>query len=357
MILDRSVVMLIIRLLTIGLMTLFCAHCASNYSTQETLDGKFLGNPESYKKYLPLVISPKTPSININQSVTLTATGGSSGYIFRIVSGKGAIAQSGVYSAADIPGNVTIEVKDSVGTIAQATVSVNVDQKLPNTSTGMKVWIKADAQPLANNTSLSTTNNLIDSAASGANVTNNTNVGLFLTNVYNGKPIIRYDAALSCANPINVPGGFAFNTTTNTIIVVASTSSSSSGAIFSSTGFGSTPMLHANPFYWDNRTSTTVTDAIAMGASLPNSLNVLVITQTDSVLVQAFQNGVFMGEKVSVAPLNGRTISSIGGTGGFFYGGDLAEIILYNRVLTNAENYAIQCGLAKKWGITMANCQ
>lgn len=319
-------------------------------STQDFLDAAFLN-----QSALPIWVSPTSSTLKFGETVKLTVSGGIKPYTFSILSGKGTVASDGTFTAPDAPVNTVVGVKDMKGNQGFCTITMVVDQKLPNTASGMKLWIKADAQSISNNANV--TGLVTDALGSTINFGANTFVGVFKTNIFNGKPVFRYDAAFSAANPVTGTN-FGFTTATNTIIIVATTSSSSSGAIFTSSGTGSTPMLHANPFYWENQTATvTIADAIAMDAALPNSLNVLVITQTDSVLLQAFQNGVFVGEKVPVSPLNGKSINNIGGIGGSYYGGDIAEIILYNRVLTNAENYAIQCGLSKKWGFTMANCQ
>lgn len=329
-----------------------CLSCARNYNTQDFLDGKFLGDPAAYKKYPPLLLAPQTTTLSLSQSVTLKASGGSeSGYVYSVISGKGSVTQAGVYTASDVPGAVLVEVKDSVGTNGHATISVNVDQKLPNTISGLRIWLKADAQSFSD---LQAVNQINDSSGFGTNATTATADPTFRTNQYNGKPIIRYNGTSNYHT-------FAYTwTSTTTFFAVITQSAIASGGLVTggTANFGPTIRLSnsGTPFTWYNDNTITVTDSVAFKSTAFTGLNIVGVMQSDSNLLQGYQNGELVFDRVPLVNMAGKTIVNLSGPSQRF-GGDLAELIVYTRVLTNAEVYALQCGLAKKWGVTMANCQ
>lgn len=338
--------------LSIALILFLSVNCAKSYHTQEFLDGKFLGDPATYKKYPPLLLTPQTATLSLSQSVTLKASGGSeTGYVYSVISGKGSVTQAGVYTASDTPGNVVVEVKDSVGTNGHATIAVNVDQKLPNTITGLRIWLKADAQSYSD---LATVPTISDSSGFGTNATTATADPVFRTNQYNGKPVIRYNGTSNYHT-------FAYTwTSATTFFAVITQSTIASGVLLNGGSTNNSPTFRLSstgaPFTWYNDNTAPTLDSEVLKSTANSGLNIIGITQTDGSLLQGYQNGELVTEKVPLVNLAGRTIVSLSGLGPRF-GGDLAELIVYTRVLTNAEVYALQCGLAKKWAVTMSNCQ
>lgn len=74
--------------------------------------------------YATLGITP--PSVTVTagagQIVPFSGTGGSGGYGYTLVSGPGTLSPTGVYTAANTSGTATVQVIDSLGTTAAATV-------------------------------------------------------------------------------------------------------------------------------------------------------------------------------------------------------------------------------------------
>lgn len=74
----------------------------------------------------PLVISPATYSLAVNNSHTFSASGGQTPYVFTIQSGGGSVNSStGAFTAPAAAGTTVIRVTDNLGSTADATVTVN----------------------------------------------------------------------------------------------------------------------------------------------------------------------------------------------------------------------------------------
>jgi hypothetical protein len=73
-----------------------------------------------------LAIAPATTSVVINGSATLTASGGLSPYTFSIKSGSGTIGSlTGIYSAPSSAGSAAVQVTDSLGSTAVASLAIS----------------------------------------------------------------------------------------------------------------------------------------------------------------------------------------------------------------------------------------
>jgi|GEM_PF-6695818 len=72
-----------------------------------------------------LSIIPEDVVLPIGTSYVFQASGGSEPYIYSLVEGDGSIAEeTGLYSAAAIPGNATVAVTDSLGFVKEADITV-----------------------------------------------------------------------------------------------------------------------------------------------------------------------------------------------------------------------------------------
>ena len=73
-----------------------------------------------------LGISPASKILAVNNTQTFSATGGTSPFTYSIAAGGGAInATSGLYTAPVAAGTATVRVTDSLGAVANATVTIN----------------------------------------------------------------------------------------------------------------------------------------------------------------------------------------------------------------------------------------
>lgn len=75
---------------------------------------------------LPLVITPSTWSLVINDTKTFTASGGEAPYVFSILSGSGSVDPStGDFTAPATPGTTVVRLTDNLGSHADAAVTIN----------------------------------------------------------------------------------------------------------------------------------------------------------------------------------------------------------------------------------------
>jgi hypothetical protein len=81
-----------------------------------------------------LGVTPSTNNLGHGQSVQLQATGGSGSYRFLIYGGTGQISATGAYTAPSVDETDTIEVLDSAGNEAFATVTVGAVSSTPGNS-------------------------------------------------------------------------------------------------------------------------------------------------------------------------------------------------------------------------------
>ncbi len=73
-----------------------------------------------------LSMSPSSTTMNVLTSVTFSASGGTGGYRYSILDGGGTInSTSGRYTAPSVPASVTLQVRDSSGQVATASIYVN----------------------------------------------------------------------------------------------------------------------------------------------------------------------------------------------------------------------------------------
>ena len=227
---------------------------------------------------------------------------------------------------------------------------------------GPVLWLKADALGLANGTAVST---WTDQTEYGFNLTQGTgaNQPILYTGQINGYPAVRFDGSNDF-----MQGSFSGSITNKTMMAVVRltnltpTATSGGGApVTVQNAAGSqfdaivyneyTPKRWLNGTDGFNRTPATVSayDQTSTGPHL------VTITSASSSY-NLFQNG---GLESSTTWYSPPTITSgtfnvglrhTGAGNGYFYG-DVAEVLVYNKALTDAERYSIETSLMTKYGI------
>lgn len=95
--------------------------------------------------FFPITVTPNDYTMITNSSLNLTVYGGKPPYLFSITSGSGSISSSlGVFNSDSITGNVIIEVKDSVNTVA--TVKLKIVTPLSLSPSTLNVNINSSYQ-------------------------------------------------------------------------------------------------------------------------------------------------------------------------------------------------------------------
>ena len=105
---------------------------ATGTETATVTDGAATTSSVSVVVYNPLAISPTTVTMSVNATQTFTATGGclngtncvGGAYTWSVVSGGGSITTAGVFTAPSGTATCVVQVADSIGNVAQSTVTV-----------------------------------------------------------------------------------------------------------------------------------------------------------------------------------------------------------------------------------------
>jgi hypothetical protein len=103
---------------------LFTAPATAGSTVIQVTDANGGTSQISINNYAALGITP--PSLTVTagagQTMQFSGTGGSGGYTYTLVSGPGTLSPTGVYTAVNTSGTATVQVADSLGTSAMATV-------------------------------------------------------------------------------------------------------------------------------------------------------------------------------------------------------------------------------------------
>ena len=177
---------------------------------------------------------------------------------------------------------------------------------------------------------------------------------IYLTNAQNGRPVVRFNGTtgtyLESAATINM-------STPNTIIVVAKDNGTSQifGGVFSHELYMS--VFSGGSYYW---LDTSGGNVAACTVPAINVFRVITAqyTQASTVNSNVFYNGTLYS---SCSNGSGNTSAGLGrvelggrawgGYTGRIFKGDIAEVIVYNRVIDDGERAQVEAYLTTKWGL------
>ena len=246
------------------------------------------------------------------------------------------------------------------------TYVTNTPERIPN----LQLWLDAQRIAQANDTEVAT---WTDASGNGYNAEQNTTAArpIYKTNQLNGLPVVRFDGVDDFMELVSGSLDMARNVAGLTIVAVVKYPADSSENIAFSIANDSTVSrsillqdalnkyraggrrLDANPF--ESAIST-------QNATAAFIIQTGVLDYTNATLNQ-YINGVVDGtdDPFQTAGSTSNTASSrirVGAnsvvTAGSLLTGDIAEIIVYQRVLTANELTNVHAYLAAKWGITLA---
>jgi len=207
--------------------------------------------------------------------------------------------------------------------------------------TNLSLWLKADSLPtlVLNGSSVSAWK---DCSGNGNDVIQSdiNSQPTYLTNTLNGHPVIKFDGTTD----------YLRNTTFSqtqplTVFVVWHVNSTNGGTVFD--GVNSRILLR----YFNNMQAYAGASLI-YNKSIPfTNLSTIEYNSSNSAI---YENGVLMNSgDLGTNILDGLVIGSVVSNDGLFLDGYIAEIIMYNTVLTNNERIAIETYLSKKYAETI----
>lgn len=224
----------------------------------------------------------------------------------------------------------------------------------PSQITGLKLWLEtstlglAEGAPIASWTDISGNNNHAVQTVEGKKP-------IFKANIKNGLPIIRFDGIddiLTTGIKVLADDLFtifvvAANSINNPIraIVAQHTGAADVGrTVFVSTAVANTARLFFNNGASYNVDGTTLIplNTFSIMESRSNGLG------SSSVLINGLQEGNLEGQQWTPRD----TFTTIGGFPSIpGFGGDIAEILIYNTYLSTNDRQKIELYLSNKWGV------
>lgn len=340
--------------LPIACICAFLFSCADTVSTRELLDLNFGFNQ-------PFTVTPTTLDLLAGESRSITASGGKKPYKYKIFTGIGSVSTSGIFTSS-LPGVATIQIDDSSGLSAIVTATIRSVAKDPATLTtyagNMRLWLKVDSLALTDGAAVAT---WPDSSGNGVVVSQGTalNQPIFKASIFNGWPAVRFNG-LASANYSNF--GLTLPVSNDITLFVAATPSASAYAFMiyaSGSGIVGPAIIsnHGTRAYEYFMNNVSIDRFLFQSAA--SGLNVLTFRQSAMTDLQLVYNGTPQVQSTPAAVITGASITTIGGNNGSTsYGGDIAEIIVYNTPLPSADRAAIECYLIKKYNIAGVNvCQ
>lgn len=231
----------------------------------------------------------------------------------------------------------------------------------PSSLPNLALWLKADAiTGLTDGQSVATWN---DSSGNGRNVTQATGVyqPTYKTNIINGKPVVRFDGSNDHLLQPVITG----DPTALSLFVAAKRAASAGGQVLWGHRSESTRLIQL--------TTNDDTTAVWQLRGSGNALQQLLITGTltnwniyTATFDKPNNNHVFrlnggsqqtntyaFGSETMTSTLETIGASNTGGYG-FYFNGDIAEIIVYSRALSTTERQQVEQYLAQKYAITLA---
>ena len=255
------------------------------------------------------------------------------------------------------------------GTTACITAPIPVFD--PTTISGLKLWLDAgDPNYLFTSTfcTIKVSNSSDPVACWGDKSGNNYNAiqairgnqPLYITNVLNGKPVVRFNGSSSYLNGVTIPG---LNSTSMSIFVVMSGASTALSDWSSPFNIGCYPSQFAFARWLSNGTFEVANTGMGSAGlystpgSFPNSgfpYTVFEYVKNFNVASTIYANGAYLNSVASGAGFTNGNYSIGENNGGCYYSyyaGDIAEMIIYNSALSTADRQSVENYLKTKYGL------
>ena len=216
-------------------------------------------------------------------------------------------------------------------------------------SDSLSIWLRSDSGLVLNNSNVLQWN---DQSGNGRNAISTLGYPQFVANEICGNPVIRFDGS---SHGMTTPAFETFSDKRGCIFVVGKVNGAGNGAAgygtFVSTWVGSGVawqfVSNINTYSWYDGVGGSVTP---ITASPPNELGIITLNRRYDDTLLFYKSGVLVQKKIIAN--NQPTINEvkIGYSGSFeVLNGDIAEIIIYNKSLSDSEVYQVNTYLANKY--------
>lgn len=227
---------------------------------------------------------------------------------------------------------------------------------VPSDLSGLQAWWKADSLALTDGAAVASWSDSSGNSRSAAQGTAGARP-VYKTSILNGKPVVRFDGVDD-----NLPFTASSLTSVTAFVVCAP----SGGTAYNGPlGWGGLPPNHGfalvsadgSPATWRPHIVAYASSGLeplnktTASASVAKPVASKIYTYTsDQAAASIRTNGVDPGV---VNVTSGFTQHAAIGYGYGFFGGDIAEIAVYNRILTVPERVLVESYLATKYGLTL----
>lgn len=230
---------------------------------------------------------------------------------------------------------------------------------LPNTITNLRAWYRADSLALADNAAVTTWS---DESGQGFHLTGVTGSPRLRTGIINSKPIVRFDGAsgLNTSNIVLQGGATDF---TVFLVVRAGTSQNVHADMYDNSHGSNTagPMiqqsgtnLNVYASAWWNGSSYSGTSTFTVSSAAFQIHH----THKAGATVRHFINGGLATNNSVPANMAQPSVPLYvgrGNIGGRSWNGDMAELVYFNRALSDAEQQQMKFYLAQKYAVSGPN--
>lgn len=272
---------------------------------------------------------------------------------------NGTIDEAKVYAGALTGSEVLIDMNKNASQVLGSFTAANNTTTTPDTISGLKLWLKADSLGLSDGTAVSS---WTDSSGTGNTATQATgaNQPLYKTSIINGQPVVRFDGNNDFMNTgtTGFPSG---NSDLTMITVFKATASGGVVYAYGANTNSTTPHISASSSTQINISTFGSNDLVTLPVSYLSQPTIATFKYTSS---DGILRGYIRSPQVAASDsgIGAQNFSVAGGTVGAFVGGpntflngDVAEVIVYNSALSDANRNIVESYLATKYNLANAN--
>lgn len=270
-------------------------------------------------------------------------------------------AQVWFYTPDTLGTSCTIKAEAGTGSLLASVLFTASTTYLPPTN-GLQLWVKADGNLTKDGSNLVST--WSDESGNGNNATaSGTARPLYVASALNGKPVLRFDGS---DDRMSVPHQSSLSPSQITLVVVGKrTTPIGDWAMFLMKGgwgagyaMGGLADLTPKHFaFWANTYTGVNAGDARVAASTVNDSYKFFLGRYNQVAAELWIDGSLAASKnQTIAISSGTGVLGIGSysTGSYHLNGDIAEILIYNRAITDAEKTDIQAYIYSKYNVGSA---
>lgn len=308
-----------------------------------------------------LSISPKSATLLSGDTLNIIVNGGDGNYTYSLVGATiSTISPSGVITTGNTDETFTVNVTDGAGAAVQSSVEVvNIAA-----NSQLKLWLKADSLSLADGSQVAS---WADQTTNGNDFSQATSSRrpLWIANGLNGKPVLRFDGTDDFLSSSFLPATGANPRSVTMVINNLDYKNGSSDSVVFSWGGTTT---HFNAFGFNAispATGSRFANAFSIYSNNNGSYRSFPTSPSadKSYVVTVNYNGsvakLFVNSKeiatlsltLNTTSVNNMRIGSRFSTG--YFKGDLAEMALYDDILSVSDQAKLECYLSRKYNIPL----